>query len=40
MQTYEVRISLAAYADMEELRMFLDGMLTEDGAIRYAMNRG
>ena len=38
MQLYEVRISLAARADMAELRTFLDEMMTEEGAIRYANN--
>ena len=38
MQLYEVRISLSARADMAELRKFLDAMMTEDGAIRYANN--
>ena len=36
MQLYEVRISLAARADMAELRKFLFEMMTEEGAIRYA----
>ena len=38
MQIYEVRISHAAYQDMVELRKFLDAMLSEEGAIRYANN--
>lgn len=38
MQIYEVRISLSALADMENLRKFLDAMMTEEGAIRYANN--
>ena len=38
MQLYEVRISLEARADMVELRKFLDEMMTEEGAIRYANN--
>ena len=38
MQVYEVRISRAAYADMASLRVFLDSMLSEEGAIRYANN--
>jgi len=38
MQLYEVRISFAARADMAELRIFLDAMMTEEGAIRYANN--
>jgi plasmid stabilization system protein ParE len=38
MQIYEVRISQAAYADMDNLRLFLDDMLSEEGAIRYANN--
>ncbi len=36
MQFYEVRISHAAHADMANLRTFLDAMLSEEGAIRYA----
>ena len=36
MQTYDVRISHAAYADMVGLRKFLKAMMTEDGAVRYA----
>ena len=38
MQTYEVRISNAALADMDDLRRFLDAMMSEEGAIRYANN--
>lgn len=38
MQIYEVRISHAALADMAELRKFLDAMLSEEGAVRYANN--
>ena len=38
MQVYEVRISHAAYTDMANLRSFLDAMLSEEGAIRYANN--
>lgn len=38
MQIYEVRISHAAYEDMAALRIFLDEMLSEEGAIRYANN--
>ena len=38
MRLYEVRISLSARADMAELRKFLDAMMTEEGAIRYANN--
>ena len=38
MQVYEVRISHAAHADMANLRAFLDAMLSEEGAIRYANN--
>ena len=36
MQLYKVRISLAARADMVELRKFLKAMMTEEGAVRYA----
>lgn len=36
MRIYEVRISHAALADMAELRKFLDAMLSEEGAVRYA----
>ena len=36
MQIYEVRISLAARADMAELRKFLKTMMTVEGAVRYA----
>ena len=38
MKIFEVRISLAAHEDMAELRKFLDDMLSEEGAIRYANN--
>ena len=38
MRVYEVRISHAADADMDRLRSFLDEMLSEEGAIRYANN--
>lgn len=38
MQIYKVRISREAYIDMAKLRMFLNEMLSEDGAIRYAEN--
>jgi hypothetical protein len=38
MQVYEVRISHAAHADMADLRSFLNTMLSEDNAIRYANN--
>lgn len=38
MRVYNVRISDDALADMVELRKFLDAMLSEEGAIRYANN--
>ena len=38
MQMYEVRISHAALMDMANLRAFLDAMLSEEDAIRYANN--
>jgi len=38
MQIYEVRLSQAAYLDIQNLRIFLDEMLSEEGAIRYANN--
>lgn len=38
MQIYEVRVSHAARMDMAALRSFLDAMLSEEGAIRYANN--
>ena len=38
MKIYEVRINLSAQADMDNLRTFLDNMLSEEGAIRYANN--
>ena len=37
MQNYKVRISLAARADMAELRKFLKTMMTEEGAVRKAL---
>ena len=36
MRLYEVRIAESARADMAELRKFLDGMLSVEGAVRYA----
>lgn len=38
MQVYEVRICHAALQDMANLRTFLNAMLSEEGAIRYANN--
>ena len=38
MRNYEVRISHAALQDMARLRVFLDEMMSEDGAVRYANN--
>ena len=38
MRSYKVRISLAARADMVELRKFLKAMMTEEGAVHYANN--
>lgn len=38
MQIYEVRISHTARIDMANLRLFLDAMLSEEGAVRYANN--
>lgn len=38
MLVYEVRISHAAYTDMANLRCFLNAILSEEGAIRYANN--
>lgn len=38
MRIYEVRISISARADMDRLRVFLDEMLSEEGAVRYANN--
>lgn len=38
MKIFEVRISHEAYKDLVELRKFLDDMLSEEGAIRYANN--
>ena len=36
MQIFEVRISQDALNDMGELRMFLNNMMSEEGAVRYA----
>ena len=36
MRIYEVRISKDALHDMQELRTFLKGLMSEEGAIRYA----
>ena len=36
MRLYDVRISKSALSDMAALRAFLDGMLTVEGAVRYA----
>ena len=36
MRLYEVRIGNSARSDMEKLRAFLDGMLSLEGAVRYA----
>ena len=36
MQIYEVRIGHGALLDMSELRTFLKGILSEEGAVRYA----
>ena len=36
MQIFEVRISHDALNDMGELRMFLNNMMSEEGAVRYA----
>ena len=36
MKLYEVRIGNSARVDMDNLRVFLDGMLSLDGAVRYA----
>ena len=36
MQIYEVRIGHGALLDMSELRTFLIGILSEEGAVRYA----
>ena len=36
MRLFEVRIAESARSDMEELREFLDGMLSVEGAVRYA----
>lgn len=36
MQIYEVRIGHGALLDMSELRSFLRGILSEEGAVRYA----
>ena len=38
MKIYEIRISHSALADMDNLRIFLDKMLSEEGAVRYANN--
>lgn len=38
MKIYEVRISRSARTDMDNLRVFLDEMLSEERAIRYANN--
>lgn len=38
MRIYEVRISHAALQDMASLQRFLDEMLSEENAIRYANN--
>ena len=38
MRIYEVRIRHSALADMDNLRLFLDKMLSEEGAVRYAKN--
>ena len=38
MRMYEVRISRSALQDMDSLRDFLDAMLSEENAIRYANN--
>lgn len=38
MHIYEVRISLTALADMDDLRTFLHSMMTEEGAKHYADN--
>lgn len=38
MHIYEVRISLTALADMDDLRTFLHSMMTEEGAKYYADN--
>ena len=36
MQIYEVRIGHGALLDMSELRTFLIGILSEEGAVHYA----
>ncbi|MBO4481284.1 MAG: type II toxin-antitoxin system RelE/ParE family toxin [Bacteroidales bacterium] len=36
MQTFEVRISQKALSDMNALREFLNGLMSEEGAVRYA----
>ena len=36
MRLYEVRIGNSARSDMDNLRAFLDGMLSLEGAVRYA----
>ena len=38
MKIYEVRINLSAQADMDNLRTFLDSILSEKSAIQYANN--
>lgn len=38
MKVFEVRISKAALVDINNLRIFLDEMLSEEGAIKYANN--
>ena len=38
MRLYEVRISHTALQDMTRLQVFLDNMMSEEGAIRYANN--
>lgn len=38
MQVFEVRISKSAFVDIDNLRKFLDEMLSEEGAIKYANN--
>lgn len=42
MQIYEVRISHGEFLDMNELRVFLKEILSEEGAVRYsnAMRNG
>ena len=38
MKIFEVRISHSALADLDNLRLFLDKMLSEEGAVHYANN--